>query len=209
MTGLLLLYVPKIRLFSLLFRFAQYFSYYKSDSRNLSFGLNFEDFTVRLLASRLEEPDKMSEPTNVEVRVEAVIDAPRERVAEYVADPDTAPEWYENITRAEWKSEKPLRVGSRIGFTANFLGKKLEYTYEVRELVSNEKLVMEAIDSPMAMNTTYLWKDAGPGKTHMILINRGAKSKYFGFLSPIMTIAMKKAMTKDLNDLKKILEKKQ
>ncbi len=145
---------------------------------------------------------------DVEVRVEAVIDAPRVKVAEYVADPDTAPEWYENITRAEWRSPKPLRVGSRIGFTANFLGKKLDYTYEITEFIPDEKLVMEAVESPMAMQTTYLWQDAGVGKTRMVLINRGKQSKYFGFLSPLMMIAMRRAMTKNLKDLRRILEKK-
>lgn len=148
----------------------------------------------------------MTEPENIEVRVETTIGAPRAKVAEYVVDPETAPEWYENITSAEWKSEKPLRVGSRIGFTANFLGKQMKYTYEVREFIPGEKLVMEAVDSPMAMQTTYLFADGGAGKTRFTLINCGKQSKYFGFLSPIMSIAMKKAMTKNLRDLKRIME---
>ena len=144
---------------------------------------------------------------NVEVKADTIISSPISNVAEYTTDPDNAPEWYRNIDRSVWKSAKPLQVGSHIGFSANFLGKKMSYTYEIKEFIPEKKLVMEAIDSPLAMQTTYLWESVGEGKTRMTLINRGKSSKFFGFLSPLMAIAMLRAMKTNLKDLKKILEK--
>ena len=47
----------------------------------------------------------------VDVLTETVIDRPRERVAAYAADPSSAPEWYENIEAAEWKTHPPLQTG--------------------------------------------------------------------------------------------------
>ncbi len=143
----------------------------------------------------------------VEVKTEIVIAAPKDKVSEYAANPDNAPIWYENISKSEWKSEKPLEVGSRISFTAHFLGKKLEYTYKIYEYIPGEKLVMGTSGGPMEMNTTYLWKTVEGNKTRMTLINKGTTSGFAAIFSPIMEMAMRKAMNKNLRDLKKILER--
>jgi hypothetical protein len=68
----------------------------------------------------------------VDVRTEVEIGRPRAEVAAYAADPDNATSWYENIERVGRHSEQPA-VGSQIAFTASFLGRSLEYTYEIRE----------------------------------------------------------------------------
>jgi len=52
----------------------------------------------------------------VDVLTGIVIDRPRERVAAYAANASNAPEWYENIDAAEWKTSPP-RCAGRIGRT--------------------------------------------------------------------------------------------
>ena len=51
----------------------------------------------------------------VDVVSEIEIARPRDEVADYACDPDTATEWYENIEAVEWKSARPLSVGTRSG----------------------------------------------------------------------------------------------
>ena len=77
---------------------------------------------------------------SLDVTTDIEIRRPRAEVAAYAGDPDNAPEWYVNIDSADWETPPPLSVGSRITFAARFMGRRLAYTYEVRELVPGERL---------------------------------------------------------------------
>jgi len=136
-----------------------------------------------------------------------VIERPRYEVAAYASDPDNATSWYENIKAVEWSSPKPLAVGSRIAFVAQFLGRRLAYTYEVKELVPDERFVMATAEGPFPMETTYSWEDAGEGATRMTLRNRGEPSGFVRIAAPIMASAIRRANRKDLARLKSILER--
>lgn len=69
-----------------------------------------------------------------DVTVETTIQRPIATVTAFAGDPSNATEWYANITSVEWQTPPPVAVGSRIGFVAQFLGRRLAYTYEVVEL---------------------------------------------------------------------------
>ena len=138
---------------------------------------------------------------------EIEVERPRGEVAAYAADPDNATEWYENIERVEWETERPLALGSRIAFVARFLGRRLAYTYEIRELVPSERLVMGTADGPFPMETTYAWTDSPSGGTRMTLRNRGEPSGFSKVAAPMMASAMRRANRKDLERLKEILER--
>lgn len=141
----------------------------------------------------------------VDVTVSTVINRPPAAVAAYAGDPGNAPEWYVNIRSVEWETEPPARVGSRMAFVAQFLGRRLAYTYEVTELVPGERLVMRTAQGPFPMQTTYTWAAEGGG-TLMTLRNTGEPSGFARIAAPVMRRAMLGAMTKDLRRLKRLLE---
>lgn len=74
----------------------------------------------------------------VDVLTRIVIDAPRDIVSAFAADPTRAPEWYVNIGSVEGKTDGELRVGAKAAFVAHFLGCRLAYTYEVVEYRASE-----------------------------------------------------------------------
>jgi hypothetical protein len=126
-------------------------------------------------------------------------------VADYAANPDNAPLWYENIKSVEWKTPRPLQVGSQIDFVAQFLGRRLAYTYEVVEFVRGKRLVMKTPGPPFPMETTYTW-DNENGATRMTLRNRGTPSGFAVWLAPLMSLMVGRANKKDLALLKRRLE---
>jgi hypothetical protein len=144
----------------------------------------------------------------VDVTSQIIINKPIYIVANYAYDPDNAPEWYVNIKSADWKTPKPLQIGSQIAFTASFLGRKLVYTYEIVEFIPGQKLVMRTAEGPFPMETTYIWTAIDDKTTRMILRNTGKPTGFSKLFAPIMARAMKRANNKDLINIKKIIESK-
>ncbi len=142
----------------------------------------------------------------VDVSTQIDIARPRADVAAYASDPDNATAWYVKIKSVEWKTSKPLQDGSKLAFVAQFLGRTLEYTYEVKEMVVGERFVMATAQGPFPMETTYSWEDTSSGGTRMTLRNRGEPAGFSKLVAPIMAIAMQRANAKDLQRLKRILE---
>ena len=143
---------------------------------------------------------------SINVLTEIIINRPAEAVSAYAADPSNAPDWYTNIESAKWRTSPPLRTGAKVAFSAHFLGRRLEYTYEVAEFIPGERLVMRTAQGPFPMETTYTWASAGNGSTHMTLRNRGEPTGFSKILAPFMAGAMRRANNKDLARLKSVLE---
>lgn len=110
------------------------------------------------------------------------------------------------VEAIEWQTSPPMVVGSRIRFRAQFLGRTLEYTYEVRELQPGCRFVMVTAQGPFPMETTYTWENAPDDATKMTLRNRGEPSGFAAVTAPLMARAMRKANEADLQRLKALLE---
>jgi hypothetical protein len=142
----------------------------------------------------------------IDVLTKIEILRPRDEVYAFAADPSNASVWYRNIKKVEWLTPPPAVVGSRIRFQARFLGRTLEYTYEVRQVEPGRRFVMTTAQGPFPMETTYTWEDAEDG-TKMALRNCGEPSGFAAVTAPVMAAAMRRANEGDLRLLKSILER--
>ena len=142
----------------------------------------------------------------VDVVTEIEIARPGEEVAAFAADPSNATAWYKNIKAVEWETPPPVAIGSKLRFRAQFLGRSLEYTYEVRELDPSRRFVMATAQGQFPMETTYAWDDAAPARTKMTLRNRGEPSGFDAVTAPVMMLEMRRANEADLRRLKALLE---
>jgi uncharacterized protein YndB with AHSA1/START domain len=141
----------------------------------------------------------------VDVRTEIEIDAPRERVAAYAADPDNAAAWFKHVKAVEWETAPPLALGSRFTLVARVPGRELRFTYDVIEHVPGERLVIRTEQGLGPTETMYTWSGRG-GATVMTMHNRGEPRGPARLAAPIAVIAMRRANRSDLTRLKAILE---
>ncbi|MEH7883771.1 SRPBCC family protein [Bacillus sp. JJ1609] len=142
----------------------------------------------------------------VDVLTEIEIKLPVNVVSDYAMNPDHAPEWYVNIHSAEWKTPRPMTIGSQIAFKAKFLGRELAYIYEIMEYEPGKKLVMKTAQGPFPMETTYTFESLDENLTRMTLRNTGNPTGFSKVFSPFMSTMMRKANMKDLKKIKSILE---
>ena len=146
--------------------------------------------------------------SSVDVASQIVIERPRDEVAAYAADPTNAPTWYVNIRSVEWESAPLPRVGARMTFVAQFLGRRLRYTYEIAEFEPGCALTMRTAQGPFPMETPLHVGDRRTASTRMTLRIRGTPSGFSALLAPIMLPAMRRANRKDLAQPKGLLERR-
>lgn len=106
----------------------------------------------------------------------------------------------------QWRTERPLAVGTRVAFLARLLGRRLAYIYVVGTFAPGERLVMATEEGPFPMETTYAWEDTPDGGTLMTLRNRGQPRGFGKMAAPVLAAAMRRANQKDLARLKQIVE---
>jgi hypothetical protein len=79
---------------------------------------------------------------NVDVACEINIARSRRDDSTYTANPDHPPLWAVDIQPVEWRTARPLQIGTWMAFAARFRGRRRAHVDEFIELVPCGYLVM-------------------------------------------------------------------
>ena len=142
----------------------------------------------------------------IDVRVDTLIRRPPAEVARYAMAPENEPVWISGITHSKLLTDPPVRVGTQVERVAGFLGKRIEYVLGVVEHEPARRIVMETVRGPFPMRVTYAFEDEG-GDTRARLRVQGETGGFYSRLAdPLMGGQVRRSLTKDLTNLKRLTE---
>ena len=140
----------------------------------------------------------------VDVTATASIDRPRDQVAAYLRDPANDTRWIGGLRSVRLLTPGPVAVGSQVERVASFLGRRIEYVNELTELTA-DRLAMRSVRSPFPMRVTYGHLDAGGAATEASVRVEGDAGRYYALLAPLLGLAVRRSITRDLRNLKRVL----
>ncbi len=121
-------------------------------------------------------------------------------------DPANDRSWIKGIREAVPLTPPPVGVGTRVRRVASFLGRRMEYTMEVTELVTGERLVMRT-KVPFDMTVTYAMAESEGGTLFSVRV-QGGGSGFYKLAAPLLNGQVKRGITQDVRLLKTVLERK-
>ena len=143
----------------------------------------------------------------VDVTATASIDRPRDQVAAYLRDPANDTHWIGGIRSARLLTPRPVAVGSQVERVASFLGRRVQYVNEITELTA-DRLAMRSVRSPFPMRVTYGHRQATDGTTEVSVRVQGDAARFYALVAPLLGLAVRRAITRDLRNLKRVLEQR-
>ncbi|HWC40835.1 MAG TPA: SRPBCC family protein [Actinomycetota bacterium] len=141
----------------------------------------------------------------VDVTATATIDRPHQEVVAYLRDPANDTSWIGGLRSARLLTPGPVAVGSQVERVASFLGRRVDYVNEITEL-TGERLAMRSVRSPFPMRVTYGHRPASDDATEVSVRVEGDAGRYYAMLAPVLGVAVRRSITRDLRNLKRVLE---
>jgi len=140
----------------------------------------------------------------LKLEISCEIKRPVEEVFAYATDPAKTAEWKTSVLESRAEPVGPLRVGTQIHTVMRLLGRRIESTAEVTELVPNRKLVQKT-NSPFPVEVTCLAEPTSAG-TKVTATAVAEPGGFFKMAEPVLVRIVKKQGQAELDTLKALLE---
>jgi len=105
----------------------------------------------------------------LKLKTSAVINRSIEEVFEFVANTENDMMWQSDVLEAKDTSEGPIGVGHTYKQTFQFLGRRLESTYEVTEFEANRKFIFKNTAGPIPIEGGFTCEPVPEGATKITL----------------------------------------
>lgn len=132
---------------------------------------------------------------------------PRAEVVDYMDDVAREHEWQPSLLNASQDPPGPTRVGTRKHYVSEFLGKRVENTYEAVEVDPGRRVVYRTTsDSTLQATSVVEWDDAD-GSTRITLSVDGRPTGVLRFMpGKVIEEASLRQLRETLRRLKECLE---
>lgn len=143
----------------------------------------------------------------IEAQATITIQRPLTQVFDYTIHPNNAQHWYENVkTSTLTEGQSAPAVGATAQLLTNIMGKDYPFTYEIKTLEPNIKLLMTSIQGAFPMESEYLFKSIDEHNTQVTVINRASPKGIPSFLLSMVKGKVQKTIEESVSTLKKIIE---
>lgn len=141
----------------------------------------------------------------IKVETSVVIACPPEEVFAYISNFENNPQWQSGMQEASFTSEGPLDVGSTYTQVAQFLGRRVESTFEVIEYQPNRMVKASSTSGSFPITFTRIVEPAGIG-TKVTAVVEGDASGFFKLAEPVLARMVQRSVGADYANLKHKLE---
>ncbi len=133
------------------------------------------------------------------------INRPAGEVFAYLTDLSNDPKWQKTIVEAEYTSEGPVDVGATGVHRAKFMGKTIEFGWEITVYEEANRVEWKFVSGPFT-GVDGFTLESTPDGTKMTHVAELQPHGLLRLLTPIMGSGFKREARSDLQKLKRILE---
>lgn len=130
---------------------------------------------------------------------------PIKRVFEFISNPENDFQWQYGTLSSTRTSEIISALGACFQTTGNFMGHRIQSTFQVTEFESNKTYGFKSLSGPLQSFTTYTFTLAS-GYTQINLVTQANVVNFVELNENILEKKLKKQLKENLAMLKSILE---
>lgn len=133
------------------------------------------------------------------------VERPQQEVFEFLADPANDPSWRDSAISAEWMTEGPVAIGSRLKSVDKFMGREIESTSEVTAYDPPNEYGQKSIGGPISFEFKMRLEPDGSG-TKVTMAATAEVGGFFKLAEGLVRKQFEKQIASDFEGLKRALE---
>ncbi len=141
----------------------------------------------------------------IKIEINLEINRSLPEVFAFLTDHENDSKWRSGVIESKKTSEGPVGVGATGSEMLQFLGRRMETSYEVTEYEQDRKLGFKTTSGPVPMEGGYSLESSGSG-TKLDFTIQGDAGGFFKLAEPILARMVKRQVESDFGNLKDLLE---